>query len=264
VLQLGAALPRARNAVAADLTAPGLSRERVLATAFRLLDAGHFRIGGELYAATNGSYGLSTLRREHVRRQHGLLVFEYVAKSGVVHTERIQDPILLETVGALIRRRGGEVDELLVYRDGRHWRRITSDEINAYVKSAFGMEVSAKDFRTWHGTVLGSVAVAIEYLSHPAGQAWSKTGLDKAIRRAVVAVSESLGNTPAVCRSSYINPRVIELFRQGVTIDRAVSKVGKTLAPSLTEGDPDGGVGLLPTIGAAPSVERAVLTMLAE
>ena len=88
VLALGAALPGARNVVAQDLTASGLTRERLLATAFRLLDAGHFRIGGEVYAESNGSYGLSTLRREHVRRQHGLLVFEYIAKSGVTHTER--------------------------------------------------------------------------------------------------------------------------------------------------------------------------------
>jgi DNA topoisomerase IB len=146
------------------------------------------------------------LRREHVRRQHGLLVFEYVAKSGVTHTERIDDPILLDTVGALLRRRGGDLDELLVYRDGRDWRKVTSDDINSYVKAAVRLDVSAKDFRTWHGTVLGSVAMATEYLTHPADKPWSKTGLDKAIRRAVVAVSETLGNTPAVCRGSYINP----------------------------------------------------------
>ena len=86
--------------MAQALTASGLNRERLLATAFRLLDAGHFRIGGEVYTETNGSYGLSTRRRQHLRRQHGLLVFEYVAKSGVAHTERIDDPILLETVRA--------------------------------------------------------------------------------------------------------------------------------------------------------------------
>jgi DNA topoisomerase-1 len=264
VLALGAALPRARSAVAEDLTASGLSRERVLATAFRLLDAGHFRIGGEVYAETNGSYGLSTLRREHVRRQRGLLVFEYVAKSGVAHTERIDDPILLETVGALIRRRGGGLDELLVYRDGGGWRKVTSEEINAYVKTAVGLDVSAKDFRTWHGTVLGSVALATESLTHPAGKPWSKTGLDKAIRRSVVAVSESLGNTPAVCRRSYINPRVVELFRDGVTVERAVSRIVRTMDSSSSGDDPSRTVGLLPAIGAAPTVERAVLKMLAD
>ena len=191
VLALGAALPRARRAIARDLTASGLTRERLLATAFRLLDAGHFRIGGEIYTETNGSYGLSTLRRGHVRRQHGLLVFEYVAKSGVAHTERIDDPILLDTVGALLRRRGGDMDELLVYRDGRSWRKVTSDEINAYVKSVVELDVSAKDFRTWHGTVLGSVAMATEHLVRPADKPWSKSGLDKA----------SLSNVP--CPGSF-------------------------------------------------------------
>jgi DNA topoisomerase IB len=264
VLALGAALPRARSVVARDLTAPELTRERLLATAFRLLDAGHFRIGGEIYSETNGSYGLSTLRREHVRRQHGVLVFEYVAKSGVAHTERIDDPILLDTVGALLRRRGGDIDELLVYRDGRSWRKVSSDDINAYVKAAVGLDVSAKDFRTWHGTVLGSVAMATEYLMHPADRPWSKTGLNKAIRRSVVAVAETLGNTPAVCRGSYINPQVIELFRKGVTVERAVCKVTRTMDRFRSGDDPGGTVGLLPTIAAAPSVESAVLKMLAD
>jgi DNA topoisomerase IB len=261
VLALGAALPRARSTVAEDLTDSKLSRQRVLATAFRLLDAGHFRIGGEVYAEANGSYGLSTLRRAHVRRQRGLLVFEYVAKSGVAHTERIDDPILLETVGALMRRRGGDIDELLAYRDGSGWRRVTSEEINAYVKATVGLDVSAKDFRTWHGTVLASVALATEYLTHPAGRAWTRTSLDKAIRRSVTAVSETLGNTPAVCRGSHINPRVVELFRDGVTVERAVSRIMRRMDPVE---DPDRTVGLLPTIAAAPSVERAVLKMLAD
>ena len=212
----------------------------------------------------NGSYGLSTLRRNHVRRQHGLLVFEYVAKSGVAHTEHIDDPILLDTVGALKRRRGGDIDELLVYRDRGSWRRVTSDEINAYVKTAVGLDVSAKDFRTWHGTVLGSVAMAAEYLMHPADRPWSKTALDKAIRRSVVAVSETLGNTPTVCRGSYINPRVVELFRGGVTIERSVSRVLRTMDCPRSGDNPSATVGLLPTLAAAPSIERAVLKMLAD
>jgi DNA topoisomerase IB len=127
VLQLGAALPAARARAADALTTPSLTRDRALATAFRLLDCGHFRIGGEVYAETNGSFGLSTLRRDHVHRQDGALLFQYVAKSGVEHIERIADPVLVENVGAMLRRRGGDVDELLVYRDGRTWRRVTSE-----------------------------------------------------------------------------------------------------------------------------------------
>ncbi len=263
VLELGAALPRARSIVVEHLSEKSLTRERVLGTAFRLLDRGHFRIGGQIYAETNGSYGLSTLRRDHVHRRSGALVFEYVAKSGLERVERIEDPVLLEVMGSLLRRRAGDIDALLVYKAGGDWRRLTSDDINSYVKEVVGLDVSAKDFRTWHGTVLGSVAMADEQLHHPAGKAWSRTALDKAIRRSVQAVAENLGNTPAVCRGSYINPRAIELFRQGVTISQAVSRISRELADAVSvEGriPPD----RLPAIGAAPSVERAVLEMLAE
>jgi DNA topoisomerase IB len=263
VLKLGAALPRARSIVAEHLAESSLTRERVLGTAFRLLDRGHFRIGGELYAETNGSYGLSTLRRDHVHRRGGALVFEYVAKSGLDRVERIDDPVLLDVMGSLLRRRGGDIETLLVYRDGRQWRRVTSDDINSYVKQVVALEVSAKDFRTWHGTVLGSVAMADEQLHHPADKPWTKTALDKAIRRSVQAVAENLGNTPAVCRGSYINPRAVELFRQGTTIARAVSRVERSMAAELAR-DELIPADRLPAIGAAPSVERAVLQMLAD
>ncbi len=263
VLELGAALPRARSVVAEHLSENKLTRERVLATAFRLLDRGHFRIGGQIYAETNGSYGLSTLRRDHVHRRNGALVFQYVAKSGLDRVERIDDPVLLDVVDSLLRRRIGEIDALLVYRDATGWRRLTSDDINSYVKQVVELDVSAKDFRTWHGTVLGSVAMADEQLHHPAGKPWSRTALDKAIRRSVQAVAENLGNTPAVCRASYINPRAVELFRQGVTISRAVSRIEREMADDVSD---DGRIPAerLPTIGAAPSVERAVLEMLAD
>ena len=252
VLQLGAALPRARSIVAEHLSQTALTRERVLGTAFRLLDRGHFRIGGQVYAETNGSYGLSTLRRDHVHRRGGALVFEYVAKSGLDRVERIDDPVLLDVMGSLLRRRGGDVDALLVHRDGRGWRRITSDDINGYVKDVLGLEVSAKDFCAWHGTVLGAVAMADEQLQHPVDKPWSRTTLDKAIRRSVQAVAENLGHTPAVCRASYINPRTVELFRQGVTVARAVSRVRRSIPDIL------GGAGTrippdrLPAVGAVP------------
>ncbi|MGS0685816.1 DNA topoisomerase IB [Nakamurella sp. GG22] len=263
VLELGAALPEARNIVAEHLSLSSPSRERVLGIAFRLLDRGHFRIGGQIYAETNGSYGLSTLRRDHVRRQRGALVFEYVAKSGIPRTEIIEDPVLLEVMQSLLRRRSGELDALLVYREGREWRRVTSEDINAYVKQVVGLDVSAKDFRTWHGTVLAAVAMADEHLHHPADKGWSRTALDKAVSRSVQAVAENLGNTPTVCRGSYINPRAIELFREGTTIAPAVTRVQRGMASSTAD---DGRIPpeRLPVIGAAPSIERAVLKMLAD
>jgi DNA topoisomerase IB len=196
-----------------------------------------------------------------VHRRHGTLVFEYVAKSGVPRTERIDDPVLLASVGTLMRRRSGDPDELLVYRDGPSWHRLTSDDINSYVKEVVRLEVSAMDFRTWHRTVLASVALADEFAHHPAERPWTRTALDTAVRRSVQAVAENLGNTPSVCRGSYINPRVTELFREGVTIDRAVSRVRRAAATDK-ETDDRLSAELLPLIGAAPTVERAVLKLL--
>ncbi len=262
VLDLGRALPRARTIVTEHFSEPATSRDHVLATAFRLLDRGHFRIGNETYADKYGSYGLSTLLREHVRRQRGALTFEYVAKSGLHRIETIDDPMLLDSVGALLRRRDGDVEELLVYRDGRTWRRVTGADINDYVKEVVRLPVSAKDFRTWHGTVLGSVALAEEFRRHPADKDWSKTALDKAVRRSVVAVAENLGNTPTVARGSYVHPGTIEAFREGATIERAVGRVRRRqddVAP-----DDERYPAYLNAIGAAPTVERAVLKLLAD
>ena len=184
-----------------------------------------------------------------------------MAKSGVEHVERISDPVLVENVGAMLRRRRSGVEELLVYRDGRSWRRVTSDDINSYVKDVLRLEVSAKDFRTWHGTVLGAVAVADESLRHPRDAPWTETALNKAVRRAVAGVAQNLGNTPAVCRGSYINPRVVELFREGRTIDRAVARAQYQVTPEPPAGEPIP-ADALTTIGALPAVERAVLRLL--
>jgi DNA topoisomerase-1 len=262
VLQLGAALPRARLTVADHLTSPSLSRDRALAAAFRLLDRGHFRIGGEIYAQANGSFGLSTIRRDHVARRGGALVFDYTAKSGIQHVETINDPDLIDTIEEMLRRRTGDIDELLVYRDGRSWRRVTSSDINNYLKEVVDLDISAKDFRTWHGTVLAAVAVAVEFAAHPRGKPWSNRGLDAAVRRSVAAVAATLGNTPAVCQNSYINPRVLDLFRQGTTIDRAVARARHSL-PNLAErGKQPAEAEIVAAIGGTPIAERAVLRLL--
>ena len=262
VLELGEALPKARTIVTEQLSESTLSRERVLATAFRMLDRGHFRIGNEAYADKYGSYGLSTLLREHVRRQKGALTFEYIAKSGLHRVEQIDDPVLLDAVGALLRRRGGDIPELLAYRDGRSWRRVTGADINAYVKEVLRLEASAKDFRTWHGTVLGSVAVAEEYHRHPPGKSWTKKAFNAAVRRSIVAVSENLGNTPAVARGSYVHPGVIEKFQEGETIEDAVARLRRQQAEVAA--DDERYPVYLNAIAAAPTVERAVIKLLAD
>jgi DNA topoisomerase I len=262
VVGFGRGLPAARRIVTLALHEDGMSRDKALACAFRLLDRGHFRIGGEVYAEENGSFGLATLRREHVRREGDTLVFDYTAKSGLHRIEKIHDPDLLHVVGAMKLRRSGP-DELLAFRDGPRWRHLTSSDVNLYLKEVLAPGISAKDFRTWHGTVLAAVALAQLYLERPADRAWTRTASTRAVRQAVKAVSQRLGNTPAVCRQSYIDPRVIDAFDKERTIGTAVTRALRTLAGSLPEVvDAESAGEVLTLVAAAPTVERATLQLL--
>jgi DNA topoisomerase I len=211
------ALPSLRESVSADLEGDELTRERVLALAVRLLDRGFFRIGSEEYTVQNESYGLATMRKEHVTvGRDGEMVFDYPAKSGVRRVQAVVDPAAAAIVGRLRRRRGGG-HELLAYKEGRSWRDVRSEDINAYLKEATGDDFSAKDFRTWNATLLAAVALAVS--GEVAG---SKTGRKRAISRAVQEVAGYLGNTPAVCRASYIDPRVFDAYQGGLVIARPV------------------------------------------
>ncbi len=261
VLRLGAALPGARSIALEHLGGSRWTQERALAVAFRLLDRGHFRIGGAAYVQANGSYGLSTLLRRHVHRRNGVLIFEYVAKSGLTRVERIDDPLLVDLVGKLAGRRGGTLEELLAYHTSSGWHGLNGEEINDYVRTVTGLDVTAKDFRTWHGTVLGSVALADQHLIH-GGDEWTERSRKRAIGQAIAAVAENLGNTPAVCRRSYVNPRAIELFRSGVTIGRTLRRLSDG-AVDATGADCDDAERIA-ALGAEPSVERAVLRMLGD
>ena len=217
------ALPRMRQRVDADLEADWLSREQVLACAVRLLDRGFFRVGGEDYAVENESYGLATMRKEHVRLRNGTISFDYPAKSGQRRVQSIVDDQVYDIVVALKRRRGGE-PELLAYKEGTRWRDIKSADINAYVKDVTGGDFSAKDFRTWNATVLAAVGLAV---SGPAAS-MSPTARKRAKTRAVKEVARYLGNTPAVCRASYIDPRVFDRFDAGLTIGGVLPVVAET------------------------------------
>ena len=240
VLQVASRLPRARKRVALHLQLEGMPYERALATAFRLLDLGFFRIGGEAYAEANQSYGLATIRKEHVSLDHRTVVFDFVAKSGQERYVALADDLVLASVRQLLRRRSGG-PELLAYKDGRQWKDVTSAEINAYVKEQVGGEVSAKDFRTWHGTVIAAVALAQANVD-----ATTKTARKKAVTAAMREVSDYLGNTPAVAKSSYVDPRVIDLFSDGVTISPKLASLDQDLSDGTTHG----------------KIERAVLSML--
>jgi DNA topoisomerase-1 len=210
------ALPKLRRAVTADLRRQGMPRERALACAVRLLDLGFFRVGSEVYASENESFGLATVRREHVTIKRSEVVFDFPAKSGQRRVQSIRDAAARRAIEAMYRRRGGPHD-LLAYRAGGEWVDVRSAEINEYIHEKIGAEFSAKDFRTWHGTVLAAVALAGE--EKPRSEAAAK----RCIAGAVKQVSEALGNTPAVCRASYIDPRVLDRYRDGVTIHPTIS-----------------------------------------
>jgi DNA topoisomerase IB len=241
MLAFARALPALRTEVAERLDERDLTKERVLACAVRLLDLGFFRVGGERYADENGSYGLATLERRHVQLlDEGVLLFDYPAKSGKRRVQAIVDPRVYETAAELKRRRGRS-DAFLAYRNG-HWADVQSGEINSAVKELAGESFSAKDFRTWHATVLAAVGLAVST------RATSDAGRKRAIARAVSEVAHYLGNTPAVCRASYIDPRVIDRYLAGQTIAAAL----EALARPLGDDEP-------PTHGR---IEDAVLRLL--
>jgi len=219
-------LPRLRRAVERIVAGSGeLSQERVLAVAIRLLDRGFFRIGSEDYAVTNETYGLATMRREHVSIDGETMVFDYPAKSGVRRVQAVVDPMVIDVIGQLKRRRGGG-DELLAYKDGRRWRDVRSPDINAFIRRHTDGEPSAKDFRTWNATLLAAVRLAVS-----SAAATSRTSRKRAVSGAVKEVARYLGNTPAVCRASYIDPRVIDAYYEGRTVKPAMEDATDHLEP---------------------------------
>ncbi|UGS37830.1 DNA topoisomerase IB [Capillimicrobium parvum] len=220
MLDFARALPRMRERVQRDLEdRDDFGLERVLACAVRLLDRGFFRIGSEDYAVTNETYGLATMRKDHVSLSGETIVFDYPAKHGKRRVQAVIDPEVAVVVAALKRRRSGG-EELLAYKRDGGWVDVRSADINGYLKEATGADFSAKDFRTWGATVLAAVAVAV---SGRAAQ--TKTARKRVVTRAVKEVAHYLGNTPAVARSSYIDPRVFDRYQDGLTIGGVVDQL---------------------------------------
>jgi DNA topoisomerase-1 len=202
-----------------------LDRARVLACAVRLLDVGLFRIGSEVYEREDGHLGLATIARANVSAADGRLIFDYIAKEGVRRLQTIEDPLCSQIVAALKRRRGGG-EHLFAYREGREWHPVHSQHINDFLKRLIGEQFSAKNFRTWNGTLLAAVALA-----GCEQDCVSERGRRKAIRQATTEVSQVLGNTPAVARGSYIDPRVFDRFLSGWTIAGELRRIdGRSLA----------------------------------
>ena len=226
VLALGARLGDVRGEIVRRLGEPGLGRDRVLAAAVRMLDIGVFRAGGEQYAPSDddedGTFGLATLRREHVGLKRGAVVFSYPAKGGIPRELALRDPSLHRVVGSLLRRKGGG-EELLAYKVKGDWCDVKTADLNIAVKELLGEEHTCKDLRTWNATVLAAVALAAG--SAADGVPRTAKGRKRVVSAAVKQVSEHLGNTPTVARSSYVDPRVLERFDAGRTVLPVLQKI---------------------------------------
>jgi DNA topoisomerase IB len=247
VLEFASVLPQVRARVEADLQGRGYSRARVLAAAVRLLDLGFFRSGSDEYTAQNGTYGLATVLRSHVRCGRGYIVFEYLAKGSKQREQSVVETTVCKVIAGLKRRRDPG-PELLAYRTPTGWHDVRASDINAYLREISGGDYTAKDFRTWHATVLAAVGLAVSTAAPD-----TPTAQRRAIARVVKEVSEYLGNTPAVARSSYIDPRVFTEFENGVTI---ASELGALASESR--------VGELATRGRIEDAVRRMLTAAGE
>lgn len=214
-LRLAEALPAARRRATRALGADGLTKERALALAFRLLDDAALRVGSERYLVRHGSRGLTTLQRRDVRVDGSSVSLCFPAKSGRTAAVEVTDAVLAEAVADFAV--GSPRAPLLAYRKGRRRVRITPAEVNAYLRELTGASYSAKDFRTLHGTILAADALA------RIGPLESRQERRRAERLAVQATASGLGNTTAVARGSYIDPRVFREYARGRTLDLSVS-----------------------------------------
>lgn len=225
VLELSTRLPDWRAGVAKDLAGNGLDRKRVLALALHLLDRGYFRAGGEQYAEENESYGLATLLCDHVTVRRDAVAFDFPAKSGVRRVLEIEDAEVVRAVRSLLRRGDGS-ERLLVCRSASGWADVHADDLNARFKELVGDDYSVKDLRTWHGTVLAAKAFV------DADPPMTKAHIKRVESAVMKEVSEGLGNTPAVARSSYVDPRLVAGYEQGLTIAAAARRAEKARDPA--------------------------------
>lgn len=209
-------LPKLRRAVETDLNSTGLSEKRVLACMVRILMCHFIRPGSQAYERANGSYGLTTLRRRHVRVEIGAVVFEFTGKSGKDQRMVIHDRAAVRVLKELLSHRG---NPFFRHENGDGTlSAVTPAALNSYIHERLDDEFSAKDFRTWAGSLLCAGALA-------RAAARGEPPTKRLVAEAVRETSEALHNTPAVTRASYIAPRILETFEKGVTVDRAVESV---------------------------------------
>jgi DNA topoisomerase I len=214
VLEMSKRLPEWRARVAADLRGRGLQRDRVLALALHLVDLGYFRAGGEQYVEENESHGLATLLCDHITLRGAVVAFDYPAKSGVRRSLEVEDAEVVRAVRSLLRR-PDRTERFLVCREGSDWVNVQADALNARFKELMGDDYSVKDLRTWHGTVLAAEAFV------DADPPVSKAVVKRVESAVMKEVAEALGNTPAVARGSYVDPRVVAGYETSATIAAA-------------------------------------------
>lgn len=206
VVEFGESLPRLRRRVRNDLHRPDLDHDRVLAAIVRLIDQGFFRVGNDKSARSESTYGLTTIRGRHVKVNGHRLLFDYIGKWKKAHKRAVDDSDVAKIVRAL---ENLDQEELFAFIEENRVRDVKDRHVNEYIQSIIGQDFTAKDFRTWAGTLLCSIALGME------GQAPSKTERKRKIKRAIQATADQLGNTPAVCRSSYICPRLLDEYIEG-------------------------------------------------
>jgi len=223
MIAFGKSLPKLRKRVARDLKHPGLSRNKVIATVIRLLEVTLIRIGNEEYAQENHHFGLTTLRNRHVTVGRSSIRFQFRGKSGVLRSVQINDPKLARIVKRCQDLPGHELFQFIDDEGKRHC--LDSADVNSYLRETLGEEFTAKDFRTWAGTVLAAQAlIAFE-------ETTLVTQLKKNVVKAVEQVAQRLGNTRAVCRKSYIHPTVVEAYLQGILVrGLSMTSVSKTFS----------------------------------
>jgi DNA topoisomerase-1 len=231
MISFGKTLPAIRKQVNADLGRTGLPREKVLAVIVHLLQATMMRVGNEEYARTNQSFGLTTLRGRHVRIDGAEIEFQFRGKSGVPHAIRLSDPRLARIIKRIRDLPGQELFQYL--DDDGEQRSVDSADVNGYLREISGEEFTAKDFRTWSGTVLAAIALQEYEKFDSAAQA------KKNVLAAIESVAKLLGNTPAICRKCYVHPAVLEAYLDGAMLEAMRRGAGTKLASELHELSPE-------------------------
>src|SRR6478609_312124 len=230
MMEFAGELPAIRAKLAEHMALRGLPREKVLATVVHLLETTLIRVGNDDYARDNKSYGLTTLRNPHVKVDGSELRFQFKGKSGKMWRLQVRDRRIARIIRACQDLPG---QRLFQYQDGDELREVTSADVNAYLKEITGRDITAKDFRTWAGTVMAALALR-EFEAFD-----SKATQKKNVVRAIETVAERLGNTPSVCRKCYVHPEIIDSYLDGTMLETLKQLAEQAMTQALDDLRPE-------------------------